>query len=68
VVAGPSHLKAGEKGGITARMSTFLQKGFITETIEVKSNDPKRPTIILTLQATILENILPLMQRTPVHS
>jgi hypothetical protein len=67
VVAGSSHLKAGEKGKITARMSTLMKNGFITETIEVVSNDPKRPAMILTLQATILENILPLRPESPVH-
>jgi len=43
-----------------------MKKGFITETIEVVSNDPNRPKVILTLQTTILENILPLMQEPPV--
>jgi hypothetical protein len=55
VVASSSHLKAGEKGGITARISTLMKKGSITETVEVVCNDPKRPKVILTLQATILE-------------
>ena len=67
MVASSSHLKAGEKGGITARMSTLMKKGFIMEAIEVVCNDPKRPKVILTVQATILENILPLRQETPVH-
>jgi len=67
VVASSSHLNAGEKGGIIARVSTLMKKGFITETIEVVSNDHKRPTVILTLQATILENTVPLMQKAPVH-
>ncbi len=44
-----------------------MKNGFITETIEVVSNDPKRPAMILTLQATILENILPLGPESPVH-
>ncbi len=44
-----------------------MKKGIITETIEVVSNDPKRPKVIVTLQATILENILPLIQESPVH-
>jgi hypothetical protein len=67
VVASSSHLKPGEKGKITARASTLMKKGFMTETIEVVSNDPKRPTVILTLEATILENIVPLMQEAPAH-
>ena len=44
-----------------------MKKGLITESIEVVSNDPKRPTVILTLQAMILENIVPPMQEIPVH-
>ena len=44
-----------------------MKKGLITETVEVVSNDPKKPTSILTMQAMVLENILPLMQETPVH-
>ena len=67
MVASSSHLKAGEKGGITGRISTVMKKGFITETIEVVCNDPKRPRVILTMQATILENNLPLMREAPVH-
>jgi hypothetical protein len=67
VVASSSHLKAGEKGGIIARVSTLMKKGFMTETVEVVSNDPKRPTVILTLQATILENVVPLLQEVPGH-
>jgi len=67
VVASSSHLKAGEKGSIIARASTLMKKGFLTETIEVVSNDPKRPTVILTLQATILESIVPLIEGAPAH-
>jgi hypothetical protein len=67
MVASSSHLRAGEKGKILGRVSTVSKKGLITETIEVVSNDPKRPTVSLTLQATILENILPFMQQEPVH-
>jgi len=44
-----------------------MKKGFLTETIEVVSNDPKRPTVILTLQATILESIVPLIEGAPAH-
>jgi hypothetical protein len=67
VVASSSHLKAGEKGGITGRISTLMKKGFISETIEVVCNDPKRPKVVLTMQATILENNLPLMREAPFH-
>ncbi len=58
-MASSSHLKAGEKGAITARVSTAMKSGPIEETIEVLSNDPKRPKVILTLEAVVLENLLP---------
>ncbi len=58
-MASSSHLKYGEKGAITARMSTAMKGGAIEETIEVVSNDPKRPKVILTLEAEVLENLLP---------
>jgi Protein of unknown function (DUF1573) len=67
VVASSSHLKAGEKGGITARISTLMKKGLITETVEVVCNDPKRPNVVLTVKATIFENSPPPMQKAPVH-
>ncbi len=57
-MASSSRLKPGEKGRITARVSTLLKKGLVTETVEVVSNDPKRLKAILTLQATVLENLL----------
>jgi hypothetical protein len=58
-MASSNHLKQGEKGTITARMSTAMKIGSIEETIEVVSNDPKRPKVILTLEAWVLENLLP---------
>jgi len=58
-MASSSHLKQGEKGKITAKISTIGKKGLTIETIEVVSNDPKRPKEVLTLQATIAV-ILPL--------
>ena len=58
-MASSSHLKQGEKGMITARVSTVMKSGPLEETIEVVSNDPKRPKVILTLEATVLENMLP---------
>jgi len=64
-MASSSHLKPGEQGTITARMSTTGKKGPTTETVGVVSNDPKRPKVILTLRATILEN-LPLQQEQKV--
>lgn len=63
MMASSSHLKHGEKGTLTAKVSTLNKKGLTVETIEVLSNDPKRPKVILTLQVTILENILPSLQQ-----
>jgi hypothetical protein len=62
VVASSSHLKPGEQGKITARMSTEMKKGLTSGTFEVVSNDPRRPKVVLTLKAMIMENILPLPQ------
>jgi hypothetical protein len=58
-MASSSHLKPGGHGSITAQVSTQMKNGLTIETIEVESNDPKRPKVTLTLQATILENLLP---------
>ena len=57
MVASSGHLKPGEEGTIIARMSTTGKKGAARETIEVVSNDPKRPKASLTLQATVLESL-----------
>jgi hypothetical protein len=54
-MASSSHLKHGEKGIITVRVSTAGKKGLIAETIEVVSNDPKRPKEVLTVQATVVD-------------
>jgi hypothetical protein len=53
-MAGPSRLKQGEKGSIRARIAILPVKGKVGEKIEVVSNDPVRPKIILTLQAEIV--------------
>jgi hypothetical protein len=58
-MASSSHLKHGEKGVIVAKMSTIGKKGLIVETIEVLSNDPKRPKEVLNLQATIGDILQP---------
>ena len=36
-----------------------MKSGPIEETIEIVSNDPKRPKVILTLEATVLETLMP---------
>ena len=58
-MASSSHLKPGEHGSIIARVATLMKNGLTRETIEVESNDPKRPKVTLSLQATIRENLLP---------
>lgn len=60
-MASSSHLKPGEKGKITAKISTLGKKDLTIETVEVVSNDPKKPKKVLTLQATIVD-ILPLQE------
>lgn len=52
-MASSSHLKPGEKGKITAQLDTRNRDGLITKTIEVVSNDPVNPRIILTLRAEV---------------
>lgn len=59
MMASSSHLKPGEKGAISAKMSTAAKKGLTIETIEIISNDPKRPKVVLTLQAVVEESRLP---------
>jgi hypothetical protein len=66
-MASSSHLMPGEKGSITAKIDTLTKKGITSETIEVISNDPKRPKVTLMLQATIFENILPPMPQILSH-
>jgi hypothetical protein len=63
VIASSSHLKQREKGTIRAGVATFNKKGLMVETIEALNNDPERPNVILTLQATMLENILPSLEQ-----
>jgi hypothetical protein len=58
-MASSSHLKQGEKGAITVRVSTAMKSGPIEEKIEVVSNDPERPKVILILDAVVLDNLLP---------
>jgi hypothetical protein len=55
-MAGPSRLKQGEKGSFAARIAIFPVRGNVVEKIEVVSNDPVRPRVILTLQAVIAGN------------
>ena len=58
-MAGFSHLRPGEKGGIIAKVDTLSRKGGIIDTIQVISNDPVRPRVILTLKAYIKDRDTP---------
>jgi hypothetical protein len=52
-MAGPSHLKPGEKGSILVKAATTGRKGYVIENVEVWSNDPARPRITLTIKAYV---------------
>ncbi len=62
MMASSSRLKQGEKGEISARIATINKSGVINETIDVTSNDPLRPKVRLILQATVVDNLLPIDQ------
>ncbi len=61
-MASSGRLQRGERGAITVRVATQDKAGIVTETIEVATNDPKRPKVILRVVATIMENLLPANQ------
>lgn len=63
-MASSSHLKPGEKGSIRARLDTQNRAGFVVKTVEVVSNDPGRPRVILTLKAAVKGPVSP--QQIPV--
>ena len=52
-MASSSHLKPGEKGSISTRLETLNRAGFVVKTVEVVSNDPGRPKVVLTLKAEV---------------
>jgi hypothetical protein len=52
-MASSSHLKPGEKGSITVRLDTQNRGGFIVKTVEVVTNDPDRPRVVLTVKAEV---------------
>jgi len=54
-MASSDHLKPGEKGKINARIDIKGRKGLLYKSIQVKSNDPKRPVVSLSLKANIKE-------------
>jgi hypothetical protein len=53
VVASSSRLKPGEKGKIDAKIAISGKKGYISKSIRIFSNDPKKPVVSLTLKAEI---------------
>jgi hypothetical protein len=53
VVASSSRLKPGEEGKIGATVDIKGKIGFITKTVKVFTNDPKKPMVILVLKALI---------------
>jgi len=53
VVASLSRLKPGEEGKIIATVDIKGKIGFISKTVRVFTNDPKRPVVALSLKALI---------------
>jgi hypothetical protein len=60
-MAGPSHLKAGEKGSILVKATTTGRQGLVIENVEVWSNDPARPRITLTIKAYVMDTDMPFL-------
>jgi len=54
-MASSGRLEPGEKGKITAKVDMGGRKGALYKTVQVASNDPKRPSVVLSLRATIQE-------------
>jgi len=52
-MASSSHLKAGEKGQISTKVETKGRTGSLYKSVQVFSNDPKKPTVTLFLNALI---------------
>ncbi len=53
MVASSSRLKPGEEGKIIATVDIKGKIGYITKTVKVFTNDPKRPVVTLVLKALI---------------
>jgi hypothetical protein len=56
-MASSSHLKPGEQGRIIARVATAYKSGVLHKSIDVFTNDPKRPRVILALKVRIKEPV-----------
>ena len=55
VVTSSSHLKTNEKGTIVVKVNTEGRNGVFSKSIFVKTNDPKRLNITLTLSMTVIK-------------
>jgi hypothetical protein len=53
VVASSSRLEPGETGSINAKVATKGKTGSLSKSINVFSNDPKKPTVRLSIRTTI---------------
>ena len=62
-MASSSRLKPGEKGSLTATVDTRNRMGLTVKTVEVFTNDPDRPKVVLTLKADIKGKELPASSR-----
>ena len=56
-MASSSHLKPGEQGKIIAKVATAYRSGIVHKSIDVFTNDPKRPRVILALKVRIKEPV-----------
>ena len=65
MLASSSQLKPGGIGSITTRLDTKDRAGLIVKTVEVVSNDPDRPRVILTLKAEVKVKERPLSPHQP---
>jgi hypothetical protein len=52
-VVSSTHLNPGEKGKISARIDVKNRAGSLSKSVQVFSNDPKRPVVNLLLKALI---------------
>ncbi len=53
MMASSGRLKPGEKGKLTAKIDTHNRSGLTTKSVEVFTNDPERPKVVLMLKADI---------------
>ena len=53
MMASSSQIKPGDKGKITAKVDIRGRSNVLSKSIQVSSNDPKKPVVTLFLKATI---------------